>query len=694
MSLIYTRTRQWCICSIVLFLTSVQCSSGYNVTKIAATYRSGQVFITWKNPAIASNVQYNIYRSSLPIVTDLSTATFMGYVRDSSSKNMRRSHLNGKDVFFKISDAAAPLASNIGVYAITCTDNKPYYYTVTVKTLSDGLESVKIKVGTNTLKKAIAETVADPQPVYQDSVKWTSGDIVKYYVWFGNNQNLPNFPAMVNCGSYGFNFYILKRGTATRYPVFLLYEGLDENSLRGNGLDVFGNETNCYIIGLDDWLPIPIGSGVDAGKGTFWTGYQENFDIYAASNAVPSTGLVKTYSQTRFIHTLDWANKYLPSDSTRVYTVGVSAGGFGAFMTGIIVPKKIAAMYTVVEPVFVKSYSESDDEMWGTSKTNLLCDLTNPATGQPLHIFELMDFKKMALYEKQLGWPLVFSIQGKPDPSIGWQDKPKFFDSVQANQQGGVYFWDQRVHDGSGANFSDNETTPDFFRYQTNKSYPAFSHCSADQDAGDGTISVGDPFGAINGYLDWEDDITDQSCNWSANVYSKDLLVGGLPLLPLYSYCYSDITLRRLQNFHPLTGTTIKWYNVDASTDTIQSGSFLYDGKLFRLTGMRVNKSGNQIIVKSSGCSRDEQELSANKSTEQNKTLIVRTNSGWKVQLNTDNNQPVEWMLYDVSGHLLASQKISCMAGVNEFEVSAITRGVYLLRIKGTSYSHSEKIMF
>jgi hypothetical protein len=45
-----------------------------------------------------------------------------------------------------------------------------------------------------------------------------------------------------------FNFYLINRGNATIYPLFAFYEGLLENSIKGNGIDSFQNVSNCYIL--------------------------------------------------------------------------------------------------------------------------------------------------------------------------------------------------------------------------------------------------------------------------------------------------------------------------------------------------------------------------------------------------------------------------------------------------------------
>jgi hypothetical protein len=95
----------------------------------------------------------------------------------------------------------------------------------------------------------VKEGFEKPQPVFQFSEPWEGTDVVDRYVQFVNNQETSLYPAMNSTGSYGFNFYLLKRGNATKFPLFVLYEGLMKSSLAGNGLDEFENADikNCYI---------------------------------------------------------------------------------------------------------------------------------------------------------------------------------------------------------------------------------------------------------------------------------------------------------------------------------------------------------------------------------------------------------------------------------------------------------------
>ncbi|MBA3647054.1 MAG: hypothetical protein H0W62_00645 [Chitinophagales bacterium] len=400
---------------------------------------------------------------------------------------------------------------------------------------------------------------------------------------------------MNSTGSYGFNFSLVKKGSAESYPLFIHYDGPSLAARANGGKSDF---INCYVLLVDDWLPIQKKDG-SFGDNSYMCCYHQNFNIYTDQNPIPTTGTVKTYLQKRYIESVHYAERHLPIDASRIYTTGTSHTGYGALLTAAIYPEEISAVYDIVEPISIGSNGVSVyEEEWGTSAVKLNTDVLIPGTSDPLLFTKLSDMRRMTYYNRELDVPLIFDVHGKNDDKVGWTDgKIEWFDSLQSNHYGGVWYWDQREHGGGGKNFSNDETTPDIYRYQNNKSYPAFSNCSINQDPGNGSKNDGDPYGAINGYLDWDDSIIDNSCNYSVNIFIKDFYVGGVLDQDQYKTCTTDLTFRRLQDFKPSSGTTITWKNLDNSNNKIQSGSFTYKGGLMTLKGMIVNKSGNIIFT-------------------------------------------------------------------------------------------------
>ncbi|MBA3647073.1 MAG: prolyl oligopeptidase family serine peptidase [Chitinophagales bacterium] len=683
-------------------------ANAFTVNQLQSLYQDGQVFLTWKSPD-KTNLRYNVYRSSTPINTknDLKHSQYIGDVRDSSSRNVRLSSVKGKTVFIKLKADAAPLKSNNGLYVITCTSSGSFYYAVTVITLSDNFEDKTINPGSNSLSVGVMEMVADPQPIYQDSAIWKTGDVAKYYAQFATNQNTPHYPAMCNQGSYVYNFYVIKRGNFIHQPLFVFYEGLLENSIKGNGLGQFENKTitNCTIMGCDDWLPGPDnGTGPQSGDKTFWIGYHENFDMYTDSNPTSKTGTIRTYTQTRLIHTILWADKYLSVDSNKVYLVGVSAGGFGVLITANIIPDKIAAVYAVVPPVHGGTSTDEDTQLYGTAEANLPTDVLNPDTGDSIRIWDLMELRHMVDVNKRRGLPILFTVHGKNDETITWTTKPSFYDSLKVSHQGTTFFWDQRDHDGKGANFLDNETTPAFYLYNSTKSFPVFSNCSINQNPGSGDPANGDPYGAINGYLDFDSSIVDQPCTWSGRIFLKKMYVNGV-VQPAYKNCTADITLRRLQYFVPIEGSTVKWSNYNSVNKRVQHGSLVYAGGAITITGIKITDAGNKIEFDISNCSRNsEPKRSVNLKDYNTPSNLIGENTssfyiipiitGAVIRFNISDADNLEFRMYDVMGTLLWNKSLYVVPGKGELTLPRPGSGMYFIEIKGTSIALVQKVIF
>lgn len=689
------------VCFILLtgifFFSFSKVSNGYSVTNIKAEYHNGQVFLTWTNPSVKS-LQYNVYRStsSFTSTSQLNSSSLLGFVRDSSSKNIFWSQQSSTKVFYKITDKGQPLVATQGLYVATCNANQSCYYAVTVTNLSNNIEELTIVSGVTCLSTAISETAVIPEPVYQDSLILSNGDIRKHYVQFVNNQETALYPAMNTYGSYGFDIYLVKRGSATSYPLFILFQGYGGEFDKGIGLDdVY---TDCYALGVYDWLPIPTGGSV--GDNAYFYGYHENFNIYSNSNPIPTTGIVKSYVQTRYMEAINWIERKYPIDTTRLYTKGTSANGFGAILMASIIPEKIAAVYDNVEPFAVSPLSDTYKQMWGESATELNSDILDWETGDALTFKKLTHFIKMMNVNEQRSMPPVFDIHGKNDVTVTWNaDKVEWMDSLNLNHIGGAWYWDQRDHGGSGKNFDDEEMEPNYYRFATNISYPAFSNCSINQDPGNGNKKDGADYGTYNGYLDFVDDnIADKSCSYLIHVFIKDFYVGGVLDALQYSTCTTDVTFRRLQNFQPAIGSTIKWKNFDDVTNLlVQSGSFTYNGGLITLTGLTVTKTGNRFKLKIKDCTSKlgDDDSDADESMI-NESLVTfsKTPAGYMAHLESAIDQSIDVSVYDLLGRTISVKRINLLQGSNSFEITAPSTGIYFIEVNNESFHHTDKLMF
>ncbi len=575
--------------AIFLFSLTVQ---AYTVTELQAVKYNGQVFLTWKNPA-QTNLQYNVYRSSTPITsaTQLNASTYLGFVRDNSAKNIRKSSLYGGSHYYKITSTAPPLASDRGLYVATCTANGNYYYAVTVVTLSNNQEDKSVINASNSLAAPVAESIANPQPVLQYQGVENDGTLRYEYAQWGNNQSASHYPAFNNCGSFAWNFTVFKSGNSTNKSVYVLFKDDDPFSVAGINLC-----TDCNVLKLDDYLP--------NGGDSYWTGWNDSYNIYSSTNSVPSSGTVKMYTQARLKETLEWVRKGISADSNKVYLTGISHNAFGALITSQLWPDLVTAVYAKNAPILIKALNNSTrEEQWCNTSDNFDTDYLDPNTGLPIPVWKLFNMCHMYKVNTARGGPFTAGINGKQDVTVGWIQKFFWYDSLNESRLGGAWYWDQRTHTNNGALFTDEEVTPDYERFTLARSFPAFSYCSINQNPGNGSPPNGDPWGAINGYLDWNDaSIADNPNEYAITCFVKNLYAGGTLVSEQYDSCITDITFRRLQKFKPSAGQTITWKVKNSSNKIVQQGSFVYSGGPITLYDVKIYKTNSVISLSTGSC--------------------------------------------------------------------------------------------
>src|SRR6185295_2966701 len=201
-----------------------------------------------------------------------------------------------------------------------------------------------------------------------------------------------------------------------------------------------------------------------------------------------------TYSQAMTQAIIRWTKRQPGIDSTRIYMTGLSHCGFGCMLTAMNMPSEIACIYNVAGPIIYKTLTgDSREYQLCKSTSNLPTDICYPGTNDTMLIWQFTSMRTYYRINTQ-GIPFAESINGKKDNVVGWIQKFHWYDSLNIYRQGGTWYWDQRTHSGSGANFIASETTPDYTRYYSNRSYPAFSYCSINQNPGNGNATDGDPY--------------------------------------------------------------------------------------------------------------------------------------------------------------------------------------------------------
>ncbi|MEI7802065.1 MAG: alpha/beta hydrolase-fold protein, partial [Bacteroidota bacterium] len=549
------------------------------VSNIHAVYKNGQVFVTWTNLS-TTGVKYYLYKSVTPITngTQLSFAQNLGYVVDSSGINKRLTKILSPTIpiGLRIDSAGNYLTVATGLFVATTTANGTFYYAIATKTGT--VLDTSIVSGSNSLSvtDSVTETLADPQPVWQRS--YTHDSVTaQFYVQFVTGITSATYPLMTNAGSFPFNFSIYKPNNLVSPLVVKLHAG-DGNFIQSatNEMVTYENESR---LSLDDWVP-------NDDVNTYWFGYHENYNIYSSSNPVHASGVVRAYTIRRVLHTIDWVTKHFNIDTSRIYLTGISMGAIGARTIAFLYPEKFAAVVMNV-PKF---------NFYSLPELSLLTDMKNPSSGNYLTGYQARCIDYLLHEDLNLSHPFMIATNGKNDFVVGWSEKPVFYDSANVNLLGGAYYWDLKAHNGVGHNWKTNYS-PNFFRFRNDCSYPAFSNCTSNGNPGNGSPADGDSVGTINGRIGWCDNITDLPSRYSIILKTMTLINQNLSgLFPALDSAVADVTLRRVQHFHPPDGTTIYWVNKKNGGQVIQHGCFVFNEGLMTVTAIRIFNESDTLI--------------------------------------------------------------------------------------------------
>jgi hypothetical protein len=282
-------------------------------------------------------------------------------------------------------------------------------------------------------------------------------------------------------------------------------------------------------------------------------------------------------------------------------------------------------------------------------------------------------------------------VNGKQDVTIGWVQSFHWFDSLNLNRQGGTWFWDQRNHSGTGKNFTTDETDLNFLRFSTTKSFPAFAYSTSNEDPGNGKVANGDSYGAINGNLDWDDNsISDQICSYSINCFIKDFYVNGV--LQIQSDSSNvDITLRRLQNFHPAIGQVINWSVTDANNRIVKQGTCTRTAGPITIYGVNIYKTGSTLSLTTDNCLKIETPMVVQIPAQI--LTVAKVGEDYQVSVNLNYESNVEVKVVDMAGRTVNNRMMAMQEGRNEFSL-ALKPGAYVLQVRAAGFSESKKLIF
>jgi len=526
------------ILGAVLVLALAAPLAAQTATEIKAMNRFGQTFVTWREIA-APNKRYRVYRSTSPITVtaDLKSADLLGEVDDRSSRNQGRSLASGVEHTWVILSGAPEMPADKGLFVYTAEADTPKaYYAVT--SLQAGGENRTVTPGANATTSGVREKPAPPEPVLQS----TSSEGEVWGHWVGN-RDTPFQPALNLFPSRGYDFQVQPGDAPGPHGLVVRLHAAGQTYLQA-WPQRFETPEDVDILSFSDLMPYTSWS--------FWFGSHENLP------AAPTAGTtVWNYTQQRIAWTMDWLAARLGAahDPERVYVVGGSMGAIGGMYLLSEYPERFAAalLRNGLYDLQATDYRNPDtfENLFGAFDLGL-------RTREGLLMTQRTNAVFMAGRDLSQDWPIVRTLSGRNDETVGWMSAVELFHGLAELGRPAVHYFDERDHNPRGY-WHDLERSLLTRTFNTHRDRPTlrFTGCTLDDDAGDGSRTVGDAVGTINGYVDFDPKTASSTAQALAfEVYLRDQ--GVLDDAPA-STAWAALTPWRTGAFQPQPGEAVHY---------------------------------------------------------------------------------------------------------------------------------------
>jgi len=580
---------------VVLLVRADAVGAQRQATGLTARHQAGQTLLTFKevDPPVTQDriavkqfkklrqeidaekkIRYRIYRSDSPI-TSVDKLKPVAKVPPLTCWNADYYGIYPKPehmaLRYVVQDGKDPVPPGTGIVAHKPARAGEAYYAVTI--VIDGKENTSIGES-NSLRSPVQERVGQGVPVLQrvekpERFNYVKNPTLHYYV---------RWESPPNCAAHGKPYdYVaaVPPNLAKPAPVGIHLHCWGASLNGGYGWWYKGDDGHILI--ASNQIPYD-----------WWTGYHELYFEGPPSEDTWKQGVVRPYSQVRMFSFLDWVATQWDVDLTRTHVAGNSMGGSGSPMLAIRFPDRIAwatAWVGVHIPAKTPHFKGSYERVYGKESWNVEFEEGNSVWD---HFNDAWYLKKYP--RKEIG--LICFSNGKNDGGIGWPQAAQFYRALHDTRRPHLFVWGQGGH-GQRArlpiSLSDRAMPMDL---RTDQSLPAFTHCSLDDDPGNGDPNDGDAEGQVNLYLYWEtDDVVDQVDRW-------EMTVGLVEKAPR-DECTVNVTPRRRQQFKPQTGQRLRWTNTAMKDKReIQTGRVTVDQLgLITLEGVRVTKGKNRITI-------------------------------------------------------------------------------------------------
>jgi hypothetical protein len=267
---------------------------------------------------------------------------------------------------------------------------------------------------------------------------------------------------------------------------------------------------------------------------TFWFGYH-----CIPAGAAHTEPHAYPFTEARMLWIIDWVRHRYHADPERITAGGGSMGAWGSTTFAFRQAEVFAAVY----PNRPRTRQKALPSLAAT--TSKAPEATMPDGKTPY--LSRMDMVKFAS-EHPGDLPFYAWCCGRRDGFASWQEQVDLVKALSAAHHGFAFAWNNGDH-SSGA--QPMEKVRKYYppeKFARNRSYPAFSNSSIDQQLGNGDPKDGDLEGGINlGFL-WQD-VRDEADTWSVRL-ANDLAQTDLTV---------DVTPRRCQKFQVPPKTEVRW---------------------------------------------------------------------------------------------------------------------------------------
>lgn len=304
-------------------------------------------------------------------------------------------------------------------------------------------------------------------------------------------------------------------------------------------------------------------------------------------------GTVQPFYQARLLDfVFDFVQPSFNIDRNRIFMVGGSMGGaaghFWGMRSGHLFASVDAAVGNNIPAENLTSEFEWCGE-WGPiawqsrySNSQLVRFGYPEITRQDNQVvWDYFDNTKWFAANRGAETPYLTFANAPNDPAIGWPQAWKTAQAMRDTKRSLNFTWGQNGH----AQY----TEPLPIDFVLNRSLPAFTNCSLDDDLGTNAFN-GSPAGRRNFFLRWDvNTIVDRADRWEMDIFLDPSAPNGSTT--------ADVTPRRLQSLAHGAGQSYQWFLVEGSTTKALGGARADAWGVFTLPGLAFSKTVRRVIV-------------------------------------------------------------------------------------------------